>query len=159
MSPWVDLNNTSSSVLQNSPFDCLDKKTLDSWATQYLGDLKLIDEYTDPLRCRSHWQDVLPESTLMIAGEFECFVSDILELAKNIKAVSPNPRTVILPCLIIKFNFITGPICRFGCLHRTFEGSRMALCRLCFWHHPRRRRDDRGFVGGGFGDERASASG
>lgn len=95
VSPWVDLKNTGTSVLRNAPFDCLNKNTLNCWAAQYLGASKQLDEYTDPLRCKSRWRDVLPQGTLMIAGEFECFVSDIVELAKNIKAVSHSPCTVI----------------------------------------------------------------
>lgn len=94
VSPWVDLKNTGTSVLQNVSFDCLDKKTLDCWAAQYLGASNELDDYTDPLSSKYLWRDVLPKSTLMIAGEFECFVSDIVDLARNIKAVSHSPCTV-----------------------------------------------------------------
>ncbi|KAH9224413.1 Alpha/Beta hydrolase protein, partial [Leptodontidium sp. 2 PMI_412] len=90
ISPWVDLKNIGESVRRNAPFDCVDKATLDRWSRQYLGPSGTLDSHTDHLNAKNSWQGVLPKYTLMIAGEFECFVSDIEHLAIAIKIVSPG---------------------------------------------------------------------
>ncbi|KAH8589601.1 Alpha/Beta hydrolase protein [Bisporella sp. PMI_857] len=98
VSPWVDLKNANPSVVRNSSFDCLDKRTLDRWAQQYLGPSQQLDEYTELLSEGTQWGDILPRSSFIIAGEFECFASDIISLAKNIEAVRKAHFTkVIMP--------------------------------------------------------------
>ncbi|KAH7383529.1 Alpha/Beta hydrolase protein [Cadophora sp. MPI-SDFR-AT-0126] len=84
-SPWVDLNNTGASVRQNQSFDCVDKSTLDRWSRQYLGSSGKLDTYTDHSNPKNCWKGVLPENTLITAGEFECFISDIRQLALTIE--------------------------------------------------------------------------
>ena len=87
-SPWVDLKNSGVSVKQNEGFDCVDKSTLDRWARQYLGPSGTLDTYTDHLSAKNCWNGVLPEHTFITAGEFECFVSEIRQLALAIENVS-----------------------------------------------------------------------
>ncbi|PVH71106.1 alpha/beta-hydrolase, partial [Cadophora sp. DSE1049] len=87
-SPWVDLKNTGVSVRQNESFDCVDKSTLDRWRHQYLGPSGTLNPYTDHSNSKNSWKGVLPENILITAGEFECFASDIRQLALAIENVS-----------------------------------------------------------------------
>jgi acetyl esterase/lipase len=88
VSPWVDLKNSGASVRRNAAYDCLDKPTLDRWSRQYMGSSGSLDVYTDHLNSKAVWEGVLPRRTLMIAGEFECFFSEIRELAGAMVDVS-----------------------------------------------------------------------
>lgn len=86
-SPWVDLRNDSESFRKNEGKDCLDKSALDRWRDAYLAGQR-DDDYTSPANCTTGWIDILPPRTMLITGELDLFVSDILRLARNIEKVS-----------------------------------------------------------------------
>lgn len=88
VSPWVNLHTQGASVEAFCGFDCLDKRTLDSWAAQYLGKSGKYDTYNNPLDRIKGWSSILPGKTLLMAGAMELFLSDIEALAKNITDVS-----------------------------------------------------------------------
>jgi acetyl esterase/lipase len=92
VSPWVDLKNERESVQRNGVYDCIQKSVLDRWSRQYLGDIAQLDFYTDHLGEKSPWNSLLPEKSLVIAGELECFLSEINELAEAVVRVSANPE-------------------------------------------------------------------
>ncbi|KAG7410006.1 Esterase [Fusarium oxysporum f. sp. rapae] len=81
-SPWVNLQNNGESYRQNANQDCLDKGALDRWRKAYL-DGKPLDEYANPIDCLDGWKEVLPQNTLLVAGDLELFVADIQKLAQN----------------------------------------------------------------------------
>lgn len=108
VSPWVNLKNNGVSMEQNVAYDCVDKFTLDRWTRQYLGPSGILDVYTDHLNTKNAWEGVLPARTLMIGGEYECFVSDIRDLAVAIENVSLSR---------IRIGMISGQTD--GCYNRT----------------------------------------
>ncbi|EXL75852.1 hypothetical protein FOPG_09191 [Fusarium oxysporum f. sp. conglutinans race 2 54008] len=86
-SPWVNLQNNGESYRQNANQDCLDKGALDRWRKAYL-DGKPLDEYANPIDCLDGWKEVLPQNTLLVAGDLELFVADIKKLAQNVLKLS-----------------------------------------------------------------------
>ncbi|CVL03476.1 uncharacterized protein FPRN_11788 [Fusarium proliferatum] len=86
-SPWVNLQNNGESYRQNANQDCLDKGALDRWRMAYL-DGKPLDEYVSPVDCLNGWKEILPKSTLFIAGDLELFVADIQKLAQSVLKLS-----------------------------------------------------------------------
>ncbi|KAJ3535509.1 hypothetical protein NM208_g7103 [Fusarium decemcellulare] len=83
-SPWLNLRNDSESYLRNANEDCLDKTALDRWSEAYLNG-EPLDEYSNPVQCSEGWKDILPQSTLLVSGDFDSFVTDVENLASSIK--------------------------------------------------------------------------
>jgi acetyl esterase/lipase len=88
LSPWVNLRTEGSSVAAYKRFDCVDKGQLDQWMRAYLGPSGLLDCYNNPIDRTKNWKSILTQKTLFMAGGMELFLSDILELADRIRAVS-----------------------------------------------------------------------
>lgn len=88
LSPWVDLRTEGQSVVKYQRFDCLNKTVLDGWVQHYLGPYGKLDCYASPAERNKNWAEVLTCKTLIVAGEMEIFVSDIMNLSSRIRAVS-----------------------------------------------------------------------
>lgn len=85
-SPWVNLRNESESFKRNAGKDCLDKSALDRWRNAYLAGQQ-DDEYTSPAKGIKGWKEILPSKVMLMTGELDLFVADILALAQNIEQV------------------------------------------------------------------------
>ncbi|KXJ85362.1 alpha/beta hydrolase fold-domain-containing protein [Microdochium bolleyi] len=87
MSPWVNLRNDGESYHRNASKDCLHRGALNTWSKAYL-DSQPMDKYTCPITCTTGWAAALPASTLLMSGELDLFVADILAFASNVEKVS-----------------------------------------------------------------------
>lgn len=90
-SPWVDLRNSSDSIVRNAGHDCLDKPALDRWRNAYLGD-RPLDSWASPAAYEGSWREIMPRSILLMSGELDMFLSDVVSLFRAMQKVESCPR-------------------------------------------------------------------
>lgn len=93
-SPWVNLHNDGDSYRSNAGRDCLDKAALDRWRQAYLVKQN-VDLYSNPIDAVKGWSTVLPPKTILVSGELDLFVADILQLARQMNNVSQGHPTIL----------------------------------------------------------------
>lgn len=86
-SPWVNLFNIGESMRRNAGHDCLDKPALDRWRDAYLGG-RPLDCWASPASYQGSWRNVLPGRVLLMSGEVDMFLSDVIALTNTMRRVS-----------------------------------------------------------------------
>jgi len=87
ISPWVDFSHTAPSFARNKGKDCIDVRTLDRWARNYLGGAP-ADPYNQPLTAPRGWWSELGAwvtDVLVVAGSDEIMVDDVVRLVEVLR--------------------------------------------------------------------------
>jgi acetyl esterase/lipase len=87
VSPWLSLDHSSGAFLRNKDYDGITLEFLETCAFNWKGNHS--DIFTDPLKASyMSWANILP-STMVVSGELELFIDDIMEFCEKLKKV-PN---------------------------------------------------------------------
>jgi acetyl esterase/lipase len=83
VSPWLSMDHSSGGYTRNKDNDIMVREWLERYAFKWKGNHS--DIFTDPLKAAS-WVNVLP-STMIVSGDQELFVDDIMEFCEKLKKV------------------------------------------------------------------------
>lgn len=87
VSPWLSLDHSSGAFIRNKDNDGITRESLERFAFNWKGNYS--DIFTDPLKAPyTSWESILP-STMVVSGEVELFIDDIMEFCEKLKKV-PN---------------------------------------------------------------------
>ncbi|KAI1413040.1 Alpha/Beta hydrolase protein [Hypoxylon sp. FL1857] len=85
LSPWVTFDQSAEAFDRNKMKDCLSLQGLKSWSRALMGSAP-DDNYNTPLDAPSDWwQDIKAGKVLILAGEDELLVDDIMLFAEKLK--------------------------------------------------------------------------
>ena len=88
ISPWLSMDHLSGGYIRNKSHDALTRESLQRYAFNWKGNHS--DVFTDPLKAPyTSWGGILP-STMVVSGDRELFIDDIMEFCKKLKKV-PDP--------------------------------------------------------------------
>jgi acetyl esterase/lipase len=90
-SPWVNLEMTGSSVLQNQNQDPVSPGVMRGWARDYLGSAP-FDYYNQPLLAPPEWWRGMPVEQLLITGAArEMLADDLVQFSETMKVCGASP--------------------------------------------------------------------
>jgi acetyl esterase/lipase len=92
-SPWVDLTIEMPSVIENAPYDFLDREALQLWASLYRGATPTTHPSISPLYAELSGLPPL----LIFAGEVELLIDEAKALYEKARAAHVEARLIIAP--------------------------------------------------------------
>lgn len=96
-SPWINIEMTGSSVLQNQIQDPVSPEVMRSWGENYLGSSPL-DYYNQPILAPAQWWHGMPVEQLLITGASrEMLVDDLVTFTGTIKKVHKSTTVFFAP--------------------------------------------------------------